>query len=175
MATVPSRRTRRQGGDPPADPSKPTRCDLPVVDGEKLDLLCGAPATTTRTVDGVEFDACAACATAVDAQGDAFKARRLSPEESAARGGRRHLNLGSESAVMSWLDALETAWSDADEAARDMLRPPRRRRLGPHLHRKLYRAAAKSVASLLAYAMPSPDEEPERGDPAGAGGAGGGE
>jgi hypothetical protein len=80
MATVPSRRSRRQRSDLPA-----ARCGLPVLDTEGRARICGAPATTTRTVRGVEFTACDACAASVDAQGDEPMARRLTPEPAASR------------------------------------------------------------------------------------------
>jgi hypothetical protein len=55
------------------------RCGLPVLDTEGRARICGAPATTTRTVRGVDFTVCALCAASVDAQGDDPKARRLAP------------------------------------------------------------------------------------------------
>jgi hypothetical protein len=56
-----------------------TRCGLPVLDTEGRARICGAPATTTRTVRGVDFTVCDACAASVDAQGDEPMARRLAP------------------------------------------------------------------------------------------------
>jgi hypothetical protein len=58
--------------------------------------------------------------------------------------------------------ALRTAVEDANAAAEDMLRKPRRRGLGPRQHRKLYRGAAKQVLSLLDH---PPDEGPEGAAP----------
>jgi hypothetical protein len=75
MSNVPSRRSRRQRSDLPAE-----RCGLPVLDTEGRARICGAPATTTRTVREVDFTACDACAANVDAQGpNDVTARRLAP------------------------------------------------------------------------------------------------
>jgi hypothetical protein len=56
---------------------------LPVLDAQGRARICGAPATTTREVDGglgaVELPACEACAAAVDAQGGHYEARREGP------------------------------------------------------------------------------------------------
>jgi hypothetical protein len=62
-----------------------------------------------------------------------------------------------------WLTCLRVAVDDADAAARDMLRAPRRRGLGPRQHRKLYRGAAKQIRSLLDH---PPFEAPEGAAPA---------
>jgi hypothetical protein len=56
------------------------RCGLPIMDAQNHARICGAPATTTRTVRGVKFTTCGTCAAAVDAQGpDDYTARRISP------------------------------------------------------------------------------------------------
>jgi hypothetical protein len=47
---------------------KAPRCGLPVVDAEKRAMICGAPATTTREIEGIDFAACPGCAAAVDAK-----------------------------------------------------------------------------------------------------------
>lgn len=77
------------------------------------------------------------------------------------------LDWSDPAAVSRWLLALRVAVDDADDVARDMLRPARRRALGPRLHRSHYSDAARSIRTLLAYAEP----DPERGDPAGGGGS----
>ena len=63
---------------------------------------------------------------------------------------------------------LRVAIDDAHEVTRDMLRPRRKRRLGPVEHRRLYLEAHGSLLSLLAYALGG---EPGSGEP--GGGAGG--
>ena len=73
-------------------------------------------------------------------------------------------------AVRLWLDTLREAIDDAAVVSEDMLRAPRERSLGPQMHRQMYGAAARSVASLLAFVGPGPDDE--HGDPAGFGGSG---
>jgi hypothetical protein len=62
-----------------------------------------------------------------------------------------------------WMKHLRTAFEDAHAAAEDMLRPPRKRGLGPRQHRKLYRGAAKQIRSLLDH---PPDDAPEDDAPA---------
>lgn len=44
-------------------------CDIPVLDAQNRARICGAPATTTRTVEGFSFNACALCAASLDATG----------------------------------------------------------------------------------------------------------
>jgi hypothetical protein len=48
-----------------------------------------------------------------------------------------------------WLADLRTAFADLDAVARDMLRPPRERELGPAYHRSLYDDAAEKMTALL--------------------------
>jgi hypothetical protein len=55
-------------------------------------------------------------------------------------------------AVRLWLHTLRVAWDEAAGVSEDMLRPPRKRSLGPRMHGKLYFDAAGSVESLLAFA-----------------------
>ena len=59
------------------------RCALPVID-DRGARMCGALATTTRTVHDVELTLCATCAAVVDTNPSDPKARRLTPEEIAA-------------------------------------------------------------------------------------------
>jgi len=70
-------------------------------------------------------------------------------------------------AVARWLLSLRIAINDADDIARDLLRPLRSRELGPRMHRD----ARAGVRRLLDYADPAPPD-PEPSDPAGCGGAG---
>jgi hypothetical protein len=59
--------------------------------------------------------------------------------------------------VTRWLEALRTAFEDADAVALDMLKPPRARDLGPALHARNYGEARASVlASLAAARAPLP-------------------
>ncbi|MFT3766393.1 MAG: hypothetical protein QM820_12910 [Minicystis sp.] len=61
-------------------------------------------------------------------------------------------------AVRAWLVALNVALDDIDAVARDMLRRPRRRELGPVKHRELYDDGWDKIASLLGRAVaPPPD------------------
>ena len=83
------------------------------------------------------------------------------------------LDHGDPAAVRAWLVDLRVAIDDGDAVTRDVLRPLGKRELGRILHRRNYREARERIASLLDYATPpSPDGEPEPGDPAGGGGAG---
>lgn len=69
------------------------------------------------------------------------------------------LNWNDPAAVSRWLLALRVAVDDADEVARDLLRPSRKRSLGPRLHRSLYTDAVRSIRTLLAYAEPAPPND----------------
>lgn len=80
------------------------------------------------------------------------------------------LNWQDRAAVSKWLLNLRVAIDDAESVTADMLRPPRRRDLGPRLHREQAREARNAVRQLLAFAEPAaPDPEPS--DPAGCGGS----
>jgi hypothetical protein len=48
---------------------------------------------------------------------------------------------------------LRVAVDDADALAEDMLRSPRRRELGPVLHRKQYTEARRKVTAASSYLM----------------------
>ncbi len=48
---------------------KPSRCTAPVLDAKRRASICGKPATTERTVEGIALPFCAACAAALDAKG----------------------------------------------------------------------------------------------------------
>jgi hypothetical protein len=48
---------------------------------------------------------------------------------------------------------LRVAVDDADAVAEDMLRAPRRRELGPALHRKHYTEARRKVTATISYLM----------------------
>ncbi len=54
--------------------------------------------------------------------------------------------------MAKWLNNVRVAVDDAESVTLDMLRPPRRRDLGPRLHREQFREARKTFASLLDYA-----------------------
>ncbi len=69
--------------------------------------------------------------------------------------------------------SLTEGWRDADAVAADMLRPLRKRELGPVLAAQNYGEARGKVISALAYlASLARDDGGERGDPSGNGGAG---
>ncbi|MFT3768451.1 MAG: hypothetical protein QM820_23630 [Minicystis sp.] len=55
---------------------------------------------------------------------------------------------------------LRVAVDDADTVAADMLRPPRRRELGPVLHRVQYREARGKIVQQIAYLLRMADEGP---------------
>jgi hypothetical protein len=115
------------------------RCNPPLLDEQKRARACGALATTKRTLHSVDFDACDACAAAVDA---GMHPRRL--------GG--HLDWKHRDAVDSWLDALRESFEDLDAVASDMLRPPRKRELGPALHAEHYAAVRVQILTAIAFA-----------------------
>ncbi len=54
---------------------------------------------------------------------------------------------------------------DADAVAEDMLRAPRRRELGPVLHRKNYGEARGKITSAIEYLFRLADAMPEGGTP----------
>lgn len=71
------------------------------------------------------------------------------------------------------LATLNNALLDADAVARDMLRHPRARELGPRLHRVNYREAHANVVAAVDLIEKLADQyEPAHGDPSGSGGAG---
>ena len=82
----------------------------------------------------------------------------------------KRLTFDDHAEARAWLESLRVSFDDIDAVALDMLRPARRRNLGPREHRRLYREARGKVVALLA--SPSNDTEPEHGDPAGSGGSG---
>ena len=49
-----------------------------------------------------------------------------------------------------WVQRMRVAFEDADAAAEDMLRSPRKQSLGHVQHKRLYRGAAKQLRALLA-------------------------
>ena len=61
------------------------------------------------------------------------------------------------------LVALRVAVDDADGIASDMLRPPRKRELGPVLHRRNYRDARKSIRHGIDYLLKLVGPEPNGG------------
>jgi hypothetical protein len=79
------------------------------------------------------------------------------------------LDWNDREAVREWWRALLAAYEDVAAVADDLVKPYRKRKLGPAAARKLYRDADKSVRSLVSYGDPL---LAERGDPAGNGGAG---
>ncbi len=84
---------------------------------------------------------------------------------------RSSLDWADPLAVARWLGSLRLAFNDADAISLDMLRPPRKRELGPVLHARNYGDARAQVLRALDYAS-APDPEGEPPDPAGFGGAG---
>jgi hypothetical protein len=72
--------------------------------------------------------------------------------------------------ISLWLAGLRESFDDADGAALDMLRPPRKRELGPKIHARTYRAARKQILDALDYAT-APEPDGEGGAPTSNGGA----
>src|SRR5512140_1218188 len=60
---------------------------------------------------------------------------------------------------------LRVAVDDADSVTEDMLRAPRRRELGPVLHRRNYSEARGKITSAIAYLFRAVDETPDGGVP----------
>lgn len=56
---------------------------------------------------------------------------------------------------------LRVAADDADSITVDMMRSPRRRRLGPMLHRSQYREARGKVITQIAYLLRMAEDEPK--------------
>jgi hypothetical protein len=110
----------------------------------------------------VVLDPAAACSAALRS----VSKRRRFISASASRDGSDPI------AVAKWLGALRVDIADADAIARDMLRPPRERELGPATHRERYEEAHASILRALDYAGAPEPGEGEPGDPAGSSGAG---
>ena len=70
------------------------------------------------------------------------------------------------------LVALRVDCDDADAVTEDMLRAPRKREMGPVLHRQNYSEARAKIVKSIAYLLRATADEPEQGDPSGNGGAG---
>lgn len=67
---------------------------------------------------------------------------------------------------------LRVSCDDADEVAQDMLRPPRKRTLGPVSHRASYDEARGNIVKSIDYLVKlAADDETPR-DPSGNGGSG---
>ncbi len=71
------------------------------------------------------------------------------------------------------LSTLKEAFKDADAITVDMLRPPRKRELGPIIAERNYQEARASLVQALALsiALAADDDEPDHGDPSGSGGS----
>jgi hypothetical protein len=72
-------------------------------------------------------------------------------------------------AVRGALIALHSAFDDLDGVASDMLKPHRKRELGPVVHARIYGDSKAKLVSALAFLA---DVFGETGDPSGNGGAG---
>ncbi len=98
---------------------KPSRCVAPVLDAKRRATLCGKPATTERTVEGVVLTFCAACAATLDSKGkgpatvfvrlDARTIARVDALGSALslRGSKPNRAGAIRAAIMMGLDAFE--------------------------------------------------------------------
>lgn len=80
---------------------------------------------------------------------------------------RPSLDWSDPIAVSRWLGGLRVSIADADAIARDMLRPPRARELGPAMHLEKYADAAKQIAQALDFASAPEPDDGEPSDPAG--------
>ncbi|MFT3768258.1 MAG: hypothetical protein QM820_22640 [Minicystis sp.] len=67
----------------------------------------------------------------------------------------------NDPAIRGWLVSLNVALDDVDAVARDMLRSPRRRELGPVKHHELYEDGWDKVMALLGRDLP-PEPEGEK-------------
>ncbi|MFT3774371.1 MAG: hypothetical protein QM820_54120 [Minicystis sp.] len=65
----------------------------------------------------------------------------------------------SDPKLHGWLVSLNVALDDIDAISRDMLRPLRRRELGPAKHREMYEDGWGKVMSLLGRDLPPPEPE----------------
>ena len=63
---------------------------------------------------------------------------------------KRLLDAGQGSDMRGVVEALRVAFEDADAVTVDMLKPPRRRDLGPVEHARLYEDARASIVEGLA-------------------------
>jgi hypothetical protein len=135
------------------------RCGWPVPDAEKRARICGKPATCERTVDGIPFTMCDACAARYDAAKAAKEKEKERPER---------LDFGDPAAVRAYFKDLRVVIEDAESVAEDMLAPIRKRTLGHAKQRQLYREARTALRQLLDYADPQPLTPSEPSDPAGS-------
>lgn len=62
-----------------------------------------------------------------------------------------HLNWNDRVEVERVIRDLASAFADADAVVQDLLRPARRRELGPVVHRELYAEARGKLMALLGY------------------------
>jgi hypothetical protein len=136
------------------------RCEYPKNGG-----FCDLPATKARPGSGRTgncFWFCSDHAEKFDAeQKEREKASNAPPELD--RGELRRILLH-----------LRVSCDDADTVVRDMLRVPRKRELGPALHRQSYREARDKIVTALDYLLRLVRDDGDTGpaDPAGNGGAG---
>jgi hypothetical protein len=89
---------------------------------------------------------------ATDRSTRAGRPAELPDTEAAPSARRESLDFTDPAVVRAWLVGLRASLDDLDAAASDMLRPPRRRRLGPVLHAEHYRAARDQIRTALDYA-----------------------
>ncbi len=98
---------------------KPARCTAPAVDAQRRASICGKPATTERTVEGVALPFCSACAATLDSKGkgpatvfvrlDARTIARVDALASALtlRGTKPNRVAAIRAAILMGLDAFE--------------------------------------------------------------------
>lgn len=67
----------------------------------------------------------------------------------------------NDPAIRGWFASLNVTLDDIDALAEDMLRPYRRRELGPAKHREMYREGWSKLMELLGRSLPEP-HEPEQ-------------
>jgi hypothetical protein len=150
------------------------RCPVRVTDAEGDVRACGAPATATRTVEGIILHVCDACAATVDAAIDDPEATREPARDGAdgGKGGRcpesARLDWSDAAMVSNWLASLRQSLDDADGVVLDMLKPPHLRELGPALHAQKYDESRAQILHALDFATaPEPDEGEPNGDESG--------
>jgi hypothetical protein len=83
------------------------------------------------------------------------------------------LDFTDPAALRAWIVALRVAFDDAAGVTQDVLRPERKRSLGSVEHRRLFKEAKTTIASLLDYADPPGEPDPDDGEPSDPAGAGG--
>ena len=76
----------------------------------------------------------------------------------------KRLTFADPAEVRAWLAGLRVSFDDMDAVVADMMRPLRRRNLGPVLHAEHYNAARAQFLQALDFAGPPEEQGPAPDD-----------